>query len=585
MSAGERNPSMPEVIILRVQRTQRALWVLLLVAALGFPLAVALGWGQADAGGREDSVLRELRSYGSGTREQDQVTFKPAWGRPGGADTLVLYDTELYGRAVSKAELDGIMAGNLASHFGAVRSEPMADYTLGLMRGFDAVVYVGTSETQVIPRAFYDDVIGADTPVLWAGANIGEFDGSDPDLASRFEQTYGWDPASSGTTGEDAIKGVTYHGQRLTREGQVEPIRVPRITAVGQVEVLATTTEEVPRPWAIRSGNLTYVGEVPLEATEDTDRYLAFADLYYDLLANETEPVKSAALRVSHVDPGTDPDDLQEVANYLFERGIPFQVAVTPIRVSSTDTADAVELRAATLSQSPGLVRVLEYVESRGAATVQHGTTHQYGRLANPYDGTSGPDAEFYRAQCSATPVRPFQIQPCRDETYVVGTGPVGGDDVGEWVKRLELGRSGFRDAGLRVPTIFETPFDTASPNAYLAMTEVYDSRYERSWYFAGQLSGDAISYDEARSQFFPYSVHDLYGQVVLPDNVAGLEQSSRDERRPQDVIDAARANLSVRESVASFTFDTSLGLDDLRTVVDGVEGLGYSFVPVTELE
>ncbi|MGB3762909.1 MAG: DUF2334 domain-containing protein [Ornithinimicrobium sp.] len=571
---------------LRLGRLQLVFWATLVVVTTTLAWVALVGWPVRPAN-EADPVLEELNNYRSSSRDQARERVEPAWGRPGGASTLVLYDTVGYGDTPSEAELDGIEASNLASHFGAVQTEPMADYTAGRMDDFDAVVYVGTSETQVLPRTFYADLLDSDTPVLWAGANISDVGATDPKLAARFEDEYGWDPGQSADTGDDVITGVSYRRQELSRDGGAGPIRVPEITAVGQVEVLATTREVDPRPWAVRSGGLTYVGEVPLNAVADTDRYLAFADLYYDLLSAETEPVQQAAVRLTGVSPTTDPDALQEVADYLLRRGIPFQVAVTPIDVRATGEGQAFEQRASTLSDPPRLLSLLKSLEGREAAMVQHGTTHQYVQLANPYDGTSGLDAEFYRAQCSATSERPFEIQPCDDESQVVGTGPVGRDAVDDWVRRLEMGRSAFRDAGLSAPELFETPLDTASPNAYRAMSEVYEGRYERSWYFAGQLSGDQVRLDHGRKQFFPYRVHDLYGQSVVPENLGGLEGGApgrQVKRDPDDLVSAARANLSVRESLASFSFDVTLGPDELSQIVDGVEGLGYTFVSGDDL-
>lgn len=571
---------------MRVGRLQLVFWAVLLVITMALAWGALAGWPIRPAE-QADPVLQELSSYEPTADDQERERLEPAWGGPGEASTLVLYDTVGYGETRAEAELDGIEASNLASHFGDVQTEPMADYTAGRMEDFDAVVYVGTSETQVLPRAFYADVVTSDTPVLWAGANTNDVGAIDPKLAAAFEEKYGWDPAQSGDTGEDVITGVTYRRQELTRDGAAGPISVPQVTAVGQVEVLAATREEKPRPWAIRSGSLTYVGEVPLDAVAATDRYLAFADLYYDLLDGETEPVKHAAVRLTDVSPATDPGDLQDVADYLIERDVPFQVAVSPIDVRSTGTGQTFDQRATTLSERPKLVRVLSSLEDHGATIVQHGTTHQYVQLANPYDGTSGLDAEFYRAQCSATAERPFDIQPCDDETQIVWTGPVGRDGVGEWVHRLEVGRNAFSDAGLTAPGVFETPLDTASPNAYRAMSEVYESRYERSWYFAGQLSGDEIRLDQARNQFFPYRVHDLYGQTVWPENLGGLGSGAlngQGERGPEDLVTGARANLCVRESLASFSFDISADLDDLAQTVEGVEDLGYTFVAGDEL-
>ena len=58
-------------------------------------------------------------------------------------------------------------------------------------------------------------------------------------------------------------------------------------------------------PWALRSQNLTYVGELPFVYTSETDRYLVFADLLFDALAPRTPERHRALLRLEDINPRT----------------------------------------------------------------------------------------------------------------------------------------------------------------------------------------------------------------------------------------------------------------------------------------
>ncbi len=374
----------------------------------------------------------------------------------------------------------------------------------------------------------------------------------------------------------------------MTRDAQGSgALFVPKITTEQQVEVLASTTEEPTHPWAIRSDNLIYIGEVPLNYVDESDRYLAFADLFYDLLAPDTEATQLAAVRLEGVDASADPKKLRAIADYLYENDIPFQVAVVPARIAKTDDPTSSDRIGLSLSDAPKIVTALKYMTERGGTLIQHGTTHQYQKLDNPYNGSSGADFEFFRAQCSKTLDRPYEIESCKRDSYVVTTGPIGRDGVAQWVQRLQDGRELFADAGLPEPTIFETPFYAASSNAYLAMDEVFDTRYERALYFPGQLSGGKLSQDRGLTQFFPFRVHDFYGATVLPENLGNVterEQNGNAIRDAQFIIDNAKRNLVVRESTASFFYHPFLGVDQLRDVVEGIEDLGYTFVPAADL-
>lgn len=119
-------------------------------------------------------------------------------------------------------------------------------------------------------------------------------------------------------------------------------------------------------------------------------------------------------------------------------------------------------------------------------------------------------------------------------------------------------------------------------------MTEVYGSRYENSLYFAGALSG--INYDEGivYGQYFPYVAHDFYGSTVYPetlDNISEVELNNHAPRDPAHLLQRAEANLIVRESTASFFFHPYLSMDYLEATVEGLQDMGYTFVPVTDLK
>ena len=43
------------------------------------------------------------------------------------------------------------------------------------------------------------------------------------------------------------------------------------------------------------------------------------------------------------------------------------------------------------------MVGALKYMQTHGGTLLEHGYTHQFGNVANPYDGVSANDFEFYR--------------------------------------------------------------------------------------------------------------------------------------------------------------------------------------------
>ena len=130
-------------------------------------------------------------------------------------------------------------------------------------------------------------------------------------------------------------------------------------------------------------------------------------------------------------------------------------------------------------------------------------------------------------------------------------------------------------------------PHYGSTPNAYLGIGRVFDTRYESVTYYNGLVSGKEPSMSKASVQIFPYSVYDIYGTKVLPENLGNVSPkkiNNHPPRMPDDIIDNAELNLAVRESTASFFFHPFLDLDLLRETVDGIRDLGYTFVAVEDL-
>lgn len=530
----------------------------------------------------------------------EKATYSSSFGGDGPATTLVLFDGT--GPSRARGEMDGIAAANLATHFGRVDLGPVGDYTAGDLARYDALVYVGTNYAEDIPRALAADVRGGDTPVLWAGANVRDLAGTHgSDAAAEFIADYGWDPSASLLNSTDTVTTIRYRDTALDRDRRIAgDLVLPVIHDPDAVEVLGTAvcgsptrerecsgTDGTEFPWAIRSANLTYVGEVPFDFMDENSRYLAFADLYYDLLAPETRPVRAAAVRLEDVGPEADPRDLRRIADFLHERGIPFQVAVMPVHIATVPGADPVRFYGLSLLDRPKVVSALRYMQERGGTLIQHGTSHQYGDIENPYNGATGADYEFYRAYCSATEEPPLELEPCVQRSWVRLTGPVSRDSVQDHADRLEEGRRVMVEAGLGEPEIFEVPHYAASPNAYDAIGEAYAARYERGMYFAGLTTGETFAQHPSFTQLFPYRVHDVYGSTVLPENLGNVTehmQNNHPARPPGLIVDNARRNLAVRESTASFFFHPFLETDYLDEVVTGIEELGYTFVPADDL-
>lgn len=305
--------------------------------------------------------------------------------------TLVLYDST--GQWGFLGELYAIGTANLASHFGSWTAKAATTYTCGEIARYTAVVYMGSTFDEPLPTCLLDDVLASQHPVIWGYYNVWQLANRSP----TFGATHGWTP---GDFDFSSIAEVDYKGHALTRyAANADGILAPNITDTAKVHVLALAkrADGTTMPWAIRSGNLTYLGEVPFSYLTEGDRSLAFADLLFDALAPATPQRHRALLRLEDINPSDDPARLLAVAQYLYAQHIPYGFGVIPEYLDPLGFYNDDTPAQARLDQVPSLVSTLQYMLGHGGVMVMHGYTHQWDTEENPYSGVSGDDDEFYR--------------------------------------------------------------------------------------------------------------------------------------------------------------------------------------------
>jgi uncharacterized protein YdaL len=480
---------------------------------------------------------------------------------------LILYDVS--GRWGALGELYATLTANLAGHFGRWTAKPAREYESGEVERHTALLYIGSTYDEGLPSALLDDILRTSRPVVWVGTNVARLE----QRAGDFQARYGWRP---GVLDRSPVPRVRYKGRKLTR-WTANDAGIMRYAALdrSRVRVLAEAVRANGSrfPWALRSRNLTYIGEIPFHYTSETDRVLVFADLLFDALAPRTRERHRALVRLEDINPLSDPGDLRAAADYLHLKGIPFGFGVSPYYrdpQGREDGPDDVRLR-----DAPEVVAALKYLQRKGGVLVGHGYTHQWDGGRNPYNGVTGDDVEFYRV----TETRDGEVQQL---------GPLPSEDSAEWSEsRMVAANQEFVAAGLRPPQIFEFPHYSASDRGYRAAARRFPARWERSLYFAGLLRGGPISYRRVEGQFFPYVVRDVYGNKVLPENLGSITPNTwhtYKARQPKDLVRAARANLVVRDGFAAFYFHPFLDLDYLKRTVEGIEAAGYRFVDPSSL-
>jgi uncharacterized protein YdaL len=342
------------------------------------------------------------------------------------------------------------------------------------------------------------------------------------------------------------------------------------ITDPAAVTVLATARASTgaTTPWAVRSAGLTYVAEVPYSYVNENDRYLAWADLLFDVLAPQTPERHRAMIRLEDASPASDPTRLRQLADVLYKRRVPFSVGVIPVWTDPNGGGEGVPVTL-TLADRPEVVAALKYMQRRGGTVIAHGYTHQYSDIPNPFNGRSGTDYEFYRVTMDA-------------DGNTVYVGPVAQDSRAWAGKRMDASIRALTKAGLGRPRVWEFPHYVASPASYQAAASRFAARYERALLFSGSLGGGPVDTDRYQEQFFPYEVVDGYGTRVIPENLDHPELGADGTENIvpiSEVLDRARANLVVRDGFASAFFHSFYPPKKLAELIDGMKRLGYTFV------
>lgn len=494
--------------------------------------------------------------------------------------TLVLYDNAAQDEWNYLGEIYAQMAGNLASRFGKWDAKPVGAYQAGDMSNYAGVIYIGSNYDEPIPVSFLDDVLADRASVLWAGSNIWQLDAranervDDEGNGISFAQEYGWWYTSYDTA---PINHVTYKNASLDRDpANMTGILGMTIAYPDLVTVLATAQHQADGtsiPWAVRSNGLTYVGENPFIYATEADRYLAFADLYFDMLGPDTPEQHRALARLEDISPMSSPTRIKELADVFYARKIPFSMAVYPVYVDPNGLGKGKELRV-TFADRPKVVPALKYMVAHGGTIIQHGDTHQFGTQPNPYSGRSAADFEFFIAHLD-------------DNDAVIKDGPVPGDTAAWAGARMDEATKMMKAAGLAKPNIWEFPHYAASYVDYLAEGKRYDARYERELLFEGGLDGKKVNTKNFVGQFFPYEVVDVYGSKVIPENLGNVALAAFNQHSavlPPEIVRRASANLVVRDGFASFFYHAFYSPKLLGDMLDDITKLGYTFVSANDV-
>jgi uncharacterized protein YdaL len=441
----------------------------------------------------------------------------------GGPSVLVLYD----GPDVSKnpGRLDALFLANLLGHFTTRRTvHPFEDYRRGEWKDYDAVFAIVYQRKYTLPYVFVEDIAKSTRTFCYLANQVAQLDraGILREHGVAFERF------------DDRIKmsRVAYKGHTIDKgDPETNFLRITDESLAHTVATVLGPSGMAPYPYIIQSGVFWIVADSPFSYSSEKDRYLVFCDVLHDILKIDHPESHSAMLRIEDINAVSQPRDLQAMLEVIRRQKIPFAFGFVPMYVNPHDR---LEYR---LADKPAVVRMLKKYVAEGGVPVLHGYTHQY-------RGVTTDDYEFW------------------DD---LGDRPVRGDSEAFAARRVEEAIKESLSLGL-YPVTWETPHYAASALDYRIFRRYFNTVFER------RLAGSHLDSD----QYFPYPVIDIYGQYVVPENLAYVPI---DDVRAEPILQSADAATVVRDGYASFFFHPFLKPNFLDEIISGIKQRGFHFV------
>jgi len=518
-----------------------------------------------------------------------------------GPKTLIVYDAPPDTEFSKLGLAYGIMLKNLIGHFDSnAELLPVHTYVPGKMQAYDAIFYLGGYYDNPLPPAFLSDVSTTQKTVVWFKYNLWQLAWNP---AYGFPAKFGFDFASLrgmnavptaanpapgffdtiGYKGKSFVKYYTFNGATgvinadpdIGMTSVLDPVKAQTLVPVTNPKTGETA------PYVLRSGNFWYVADMPFSFIGPRDRYLVLTDLLHDMLGVNHAESHKALIRLEDVGAMVSVQAMKTLTNYMYNRRIPFSIATIPRYVDSLGVYNGNVPQTVPLSQATNLKTALNYALARGGEVVMHGFTHQYSNMRDPHTGVSGDDYEFWN---------------------IVANSPVAEDSTDWALGRLNAGKSELTSNGYN-PVAWETPHYHASALASKAMSQVFNTTYQRVVYFTADQPNfnAAINKDFGVGQIFPYVIKkDHYGQRIIPESLGNIEYdiSSIDPTSNfnytwQDIVTNAEYGKTVRDGFASFFFhpfwlEPSVGVpgfQDFQKAMTGITNLGYTWVAPSKVQ
>ncbi|MBE7123097.1 DUF2334 domain-containing protein [Bacillus cereus] len=448
---------------------------------------------------------------------------------------LILYSTE-DNKITNNVQILNTQLGHFTNDI-TVKSLKKVNETTN-SSSYTHIVYIGEKKEDLSTEAkqFLENFSG---PVLVLGQNVEQ-------LSNRF---------SFITSKETDVRihTIEYPTHQLKNELHEERL-------MKKVETKGTTLANA----------LSSSGTHPLIVQQGTSYYVATPNLF-DWMSHyvgemlfsyfEQKPMTnktSAYLRLEDVHPAVDVTQLQEIAELLKEKKLPYMITVIPV-YKDPNTGKTVHLK-----DNPELVNVLRFMQDNGGSIVMHGYTHQF------YDSETGEGFEFWDVKTDQPIRQPNHEKPkTKDDFHST-------EDYNKYVENgkafeekyikehIEKGITELVEAKL-YPIAFEAPHYTMSQKGYEILSHYFST-------YVGQLQLNDTTWKSMHSPAYTSTPSFLHGMKLMPETVGFIE-----EGKPQDIAKMKERALSITklsDGIIGAFYHPYLGVTPLKEVLKELESI-----------
>lgn len=500
---------------------------------------------------------------------------------------VLIYFDEVKSQSYYEGKKYSIKLQNLLGHFPEIQQivSPIEKYRKGDLDRCRAGIYIGSYFDNIIPVDFLSDYVETTSRVAWLGYNVWKL--------SPEQQSKAWGYQYNSLTKIDKsvitkdglpaffrffkYKGETFkkfanwvsneHGDYFA--ASYEMTRMEPVAGESEkANVLSMAEHSLTReqiPYIIEKNNKFYVGDTPFSYLHESDRYLIFSDLLFDILdLPPRHKVRPALIRLEDVHPMSDLWELYNVTDIFNSENVPMHISLIPVFYDPLENYGVpTHRKIIEIADNPEFLKWLEMVKTQDTFFIWHGVTHQYGNVKNPHTGYTSDDFEFWD---------------------MVNNTPISEDSANYVLDKLEWGAKVLAEVDI-FPRVWLTPHYQASALDYRIFSKVFEWNIGRVIYFVdkpnrtlSEMDSESLLYsynlnNKIRENYFsnystqtastwfgqlyPYEIYgDVYGQRVIPE-VLGNPQPFVSEhviypRSIDEIIADAKRNLVIRDAWAS---------------------------------